>query len=150
MSLIRWDPFSNIATLQDRINRLFEDAFPRTADDEEDLSAGAAWRPYTDIFETESGVTILMDLPGVEKEDVSVEVKENILSITGKRSCDEAVDDDRYYRRERSCGSFKRSFGMRGTIAPEKIKASFKNGVLKIELGKPLEEKPRQVSVQID
>jgi HSP20 family protein len=150
MSLIRWDPFSNIATLQDRINRLFEDAFPRTADDEEDLSAGAAWRPYTDIFETESGVTILMDLPGVEKEDVSVEVKENILSISGNRTCEAAVEEKKYYRRERSCGSFKRSFGMRGTIAPEKIKASFKNGVLKIELAKPLEEKPRQVSVQID
>lgn len=150
MSLIRWDPFSNIATLQDRINRLFEDAFPRTVDDDEELSAGAAWRPYADIFETESGVTILVDLPGVDKEDVTVEVKENILSITGSRTCEEAVGEDKYYRRERSFGSFKRSFGMRGTIAPEKIKASFKNGVLKIELARPQEEKPRQVSVQID
>jgi HSP20 family protein len=150
MSLIRWDPFSNIATLQDRINRLFDDAFPRTAGDDDELSAGTAWRPYADIFETESGVTILMDLPGVDKENVSVEVKENILSITGSRACEEEVDESKYYRRERSVGSFKRSFGMRGTIAPDKIKASFKNGVLKIELAKPLEEKPRQVSVQID
>jgi HSP20 family protein len=150
MSLIGWDPFSNIATLQDRINRLFEDAFPRTADDDEDLSAGAVWRPYTDIFETESGVTLLMDLPGVEKEDVSVEVKENILSISGSRTCKEDADESNYYRRERSYGSFKRSFGMRGAIAPEKIKASFKNGVLKIELTKPQDEKPRQVSVKID
>jgi HSP20 family protein len=150
MSLIRWDPFSNIATLQDRINRLFEDAFPRTVDDDEDLSASAAWRPYADIFETDSGVTILMDLPGVEKEDVSVEVKENILSITGSRTCEAAVDDNQYYRRERSTGSFKRSFGMRGAVAPDKIRASFKNGVLRIELEKPLEEKPRQVSVKID
>jgi HSP20 family protein len=149
MSLIRWDPFSNIATLQDRINRLFEDAFPRAADDE-DLADGAAWRPYADIFETESGVTVVLDLPGVDKEDVSVEIKENILSITGSRSGEEAVGESKYYRRERNIGSFKRSFGMRGTIAPEKIKASFKNGVLKIELAKPLEEKPRQVSVQID
>jgi HSP20 family protein len=150
MSLIRWDPFSNIATLQDRINRLFEDAFPRTVDDDEELSAGAAWRPYADIFETESGVTILVDLPGVDKEDVTVEVKENILSITGSRTCEETVGEDKYYRRERSYGSFKRAFGMRGTIAPDKIKASFKNGVLKIELARPLEEKTRQVSVQID
>jgi HSP20 family protein len=127
MSLIRWDPFSNIATLQDRINRLFEDAFPRTGDEDDDLDAGAVWRPHADIFETESGVTILVDLPGVETEDES-----------------------RYYRRERSYGTFRRSFGMRGAIAPEKIKASFKNGVLKIELARPLEEKPRQVSVQID
>jgi HSP20 family protein len=150
MSLIRWDPLSNIATLQDRINRLFEDAFPRTADDDEDLSASAAWRPYADIFETESGVVILVDLPGVEKEDVTVEVKENILSIKGDRTCEEAVNESKYYRRERRFGSFQRSFGMRGAIAPDKIKASFKNGVLRIELTKPVEEQPRQVSVNID
>jgi HSP20 family protein len=150
MSLIRWDPFSNIATLQDRINRLFEDAFPRTGDEDDDLDAGSVWRPHADIFETESGVTLLVDLPGVEKEDVTVEVKENILAISGNRTVEETVDESRYYRRERSYGPFRRSFGMRGAIAPEKIKASFKNGVLKIELAKPLEEKPRQVSVKID
>jgi HSP20 family protein len=148
MSLIRWDPFSNIATLQDRINRLFEDAFPRS-DDDEDLPA-SAWRPLADIFESEAGVTILVDLPGVDKSDVSVEVKDNILTIRGNRTSEEAVDDKNYYRRERNFGSFQRSFGMRGAIAPEKIKASFKNGVLRIELTKPEEDKPRQVSVTID
>ena len=81
MSMVRWDPFKNIFTLQDRINRLFEDAFPRAADDTEDLPA-YAWRPQADIFETESGVTILLDLPGVDKKDVSVEVKENILRLS--------------------------------------------------------------------
>ncbi len=149
MSLVRWDPFKNIATLQDRINRLFEDAFPRGADDDEDLSV-CAWRPLVDIFDTESGVTILMDLPGVGKEDVSVEVKENILTIKGDRSAEQVEDDNRYYRRERICGSFHRSFAMRGVIAPDSIKATFKNGVLKIELPRPEEEKPRQVTVSID
>jgi HSP20 family protein len=149
MSLVRWDPFKNIATLQDRINRLFEDAFPRAADDDEDLPA-CAWRPLVDIFETESGVAILVDLPGVSKEDVSVEVKENILTIKGDRVATEIVDEQNYYRRERICGNFQRSFAMRGVVAPDKIKASFKNGVLKIELPKPVEEKPRQVTVNID
>jgi HSP20 family protein len=149
MSLVRWDPFKNIATLQDRINRLFEDAFPRAADDDEDLPA-CAWRPLVDIFETESGVAILVDLPGVSKEDVSVEVKENVLTIKGDRVATEIVDEQNYYRRERICGNFQRSFAMRGVVAPDKIKASFKNGVLKIELPKPVEEKPRQVTVNID
>ena len=148
MSLIRWDPFSNIATLQERINRLFEDAFPRSEDDE-DLSA-SAWRPLVDIFESEAGVTMFVDLPGVDKTDVSVEVKDNILTIKGNRRSEVTVDDQNYYRRERNFGSFQRSFGMRGVISPDKIKASFKNGVLKIELVKPEEEKPRQVSVDID
>ena len=149
MSLVRWDPFKNIVTLQDRINRLFEDAFPRTADDEEDLTA-FAWRPLVDIFETESGVTVLVDLPGVDKGDVSVEVKENVLTIKGERAADTAVEDNKYYRRERVCGSFQRSFAMRGVVAPEKIKATFKNGILKIELPRPEEDRPRQVSVSID
>ena len=149
MSVVRWDPFRNITTLQDRINRLFEDAFPRAAGEDEDLSL-SAWRPAVDIFETASGVAILVDLPGVNKEDVSVEVKENILTIKGERMATEAVDDSKYYRRERTCGNFQRSFALRGAVAPDTIKASFRNGVLKIELPKPEEEKPRQVSVNID
>jgi HSP20 family protein len=149
MSLVRWDPFKNIVTLQDRINRLFEDAFPRAGDDAEDLPA-FAWRPLADIFETASGVTILLDLPGVDKTDVSVEVKENILTIKGDRAVEKGVDDSSYYRRERTGGNFQRSFAMRGTIAPDKIKATFKNGVLRIELARPEEEKPRHVSVNID
>lgn len=149
MSLVRWDPFKNIITLQDRINRLFEDAFPRTAGDTEDVPE-YAWRPLADIFETDSGVTIVLDLPGVDKNDVSVEVKENLLIIKGDRPAEKDVDNNNYYRRERSCGSFHRSFAMRGTIAPDKIKAKFKNGVLKVELAKPEEDKPKQVSVNID
>lgn len=149
MSLVGWDPFSNIATLQDRINRLFEDAFPRAAQEEEGLTA-CAWRPLADIFETESGVVIILDLPGVDKKDVSVEVKENVLTIKGDRCVEQAADDNKYYRRERTFGTFQRSFAMRGAIAPEKIRATFKNGVLRIELAKPEQEKPKQVSVDID
>jgi HSP20 family protein len=149
MSMVRWDPFRNIATLQDRINRLFEDAFPRTAGEDEDLAA-SAWHPQVDIFDAETGVTVLVDLPGINKNDVSVEVKENILTIKGSRAPVEAVDESKYYRRERICGSFQRSFAMRGDVAPDQIKATFKNGVLKIELPKPEEIRPRQISVSID
>lgn len=149
MPLVKWDPFSNIATLQNRINRLFEDAFPRGADDQEDLSA-CAWRPLVDIFDSESGVTILVDLPGVKKEDVSVEVKENLLTIKGERFAAQMVDENKYYRRERACGTFNRAFAMRGTIEPDKIKATFKNGVLKVEIPKPEEMRPKQVTVSID
>jgi HSP20 family protein len=149
MSLVRWDPLSNIATLQDRINRLFDDAFPKSSEGDEDLSAWA-WRPMVDIFETEAGATIKVDLPGMEKTDVSVEVKENILTIKGDRKTETAVKEDQYYRRERPSGSFQRSFAMRTMIAPDRIKASFKNGVLTIDIPKPEREKPRQVSVNID
>jgi HSP20 family protein len=149
MAVIRWDPFKNMVALQERINRLFEDAFPRTAGDEEDLAA-SAWRPMVDIFEEDEGVVIQVDLPGVNKEDVSVEVKNNLLVIQGHRQTDTGVSDDRYYRRERSCGTFKRSFSLRTAIAPESIKAAFKNGVLTIRIPKPEEEKPKKISVSVD
>lgn len=149
MTLVRWDPFRNIVTLQDRINRLFDDAFPRSASDEEDL-ASCSWRPLVDIFEADEGVVIQVDLPGVTKEDVSVEVKNNLLTIQGQRQIEAPVADDRYYRRERTCGNFQRSFTLRSTIAPESVKASFKNGVLTVKIPKPEEEKPKQVSVSIE
>lgn len=149
MTLVRWDPFRNIVTLQDRINRLFDDAFPRSATDDEDL-ASCDWRPPVDIFEAEEGVVIQMDLPGVNKEDVSVEVKNNLLAIQGQRQIEAAAPDDRYYRRERICGTFQRSFTLRSPIAPESVKASFKNGVLTVKIPKPVEEKPKQVTVSID
>jgi HSP20 family protein len=149
MSLVRWDPFKNMATLQDRINRLFDDAFPRSAGGDEDLSA-SAWHPLVDIFETDQGVSILVDLPGVNKEDVSVEIKENVLTIRGERKPDQTVADDRYFRRERAIGAFQRSFATQAIISPGDITATFKNGVLKIQVPKPQEVKPKQVSVNID
>lgn len=149
MSVMRWDPFKNISTLQDRINRLFEDAFPRAADEEEGL-ATCAWRPAVDIYETEEGVVVQVDLPGVKKEDVSVEVKNNLLVIQGLRQVDVPLNEDRYYRRERSCGTFQRSFTLRGSVPPESIKATFKNGVLTVLVPSPEEEKPKKISVSID
>jgi len=103
-----------------------------------------------DIFDTEQGVSIHVDLPGVNKEDVSVEVKENVLTIRGDRKTEEPVADNCYYRRERAFGTFQRSFATHTMISPGDIKATFKNGVLKIEIPKPREIKPKQVSVEID
>lgn len=149
MSILKWDPFRNMATLQGRINRLFEDAFPAVAENSEDLTE-SAWHPLVDIFETDSSIIVQVDLPGVDKEDVSVEVKENFLIIKGERRSDSMVGDDSYYRRERAWGAFQRSFAMQSVIAPDKIKATFKNGVLSIDVPKPETEQPKQISVDIE
>ena len=148
MALGKWDPFSNLTALQDRINRLFEDAFPHSPAADEDL-APCNWRPQVDIYETDDGVTLQVDLPGVAKEDVSVEIKENILTIKGERTTQTEVDEERYYRRERCLGAFQRAFAMRNLVAPDTIKASFKNGVLTIQLPRPEQEKLKPVSVDI-
>lgn len=149
MTVIKWDPFKNIVLLQDRINRLFSDAFPQTAGDEDELSEDA-WRPSADIYETADGVVIQMDLPGVEKQDVGVEIKNNRLVIQGVRQPGVEITTERYLRRERLHGRFRRSFALRATVAPEGIKASFKNGVLTIAIPNPEEEKPKKISVDID
>jgi HSP20 family protein len=149
MPLIKWDPFRNVATLQDRINRLFEDSFPQSQTAHDDLAV-CAWRPDVDIYEADGGVVIKVDLPGVRKEDVSVEVKDNLLTLRGERREEAEVPENRYYRRERTCGNFVRAFTLQAPITPDKIKATFKDGVLKVSLPRPEEEVPRQVKVSID
>jgi len=149
MAIVKWEPFGHVSTLQERINRLFEDAFPRYGETEDDLSL-CAWRPPVDIYETEDGLTVLAELPGVKKEDVSVEVKENVLTLKGERKADGQVSNDKYYRRERSFGTFQRSFSLDYHVNPEMINARFKDGVLEVIISKPEEKKPKQITVNID
>ena len=149
MTIVSWDPFKEVATLQDRINRLFDDAFPRKTDSGDDAEE-AGWRPAVDIFETDTAVVLEVELPGVNKEDVSVEVKENILTIKGERKVENEDRTDTFYRRERAYGLFRRAFNLHYVVKPEKIKARFNDGVLRIEVPKPEEEKPKQVMVNVD
>jgi HSP20 family protein len=149
MSLIRWDPFRNVSALQDRINRLFDESIARSREVEDGL-APCSWRPTVDIFETPDGVTIRADLPGVKKDKVAVEVKDNVLTIKGERPEDQSISEDQYFRKERCGGSFHRAFSLNSIIQPDAIKAKFKDGVLEILIPKPTEEKPQQVKVRIE
>lgn len=148
MAIVRWDPFKNIATLQDRINRLFEDAFPSKSEGE-DFSAGD-WKPLADIYDKGDSIMIHAELPGVKKEDVSIEVRENILTLKGLRAADKEIREENYYRRERSSGSFQRSFTLPPMINPDQIKAKFKDGVLEIEIPKPEESESKQITVKVE
>lgn len=149
MTLMRWDPFKNVAALQDRINRIFEETFPRSREMNEDITT-CAWTPSVDVYESDEGIVVEMDLPGVRKEDVAVEIKENILDIRGERSADKTVAEGNYYRQERSFGTFHRSFRMQAPIDPVKIKARFKDGVLRILIPGSEEEKPKKIAVNVE
>jgi HSP20 family protein len=149
MAIVRWDPFRDVATLQDRINRIFNESFGRTRDLDEEVSLND-WSPPVDIYETGDGIVLKVELPGVNKDDVSVEVKDNVLTLKGERLLDPKIKDENYYRKERSFGKFKRSFSLQETIKPDLIKASFKDGVLTVAIPRPEEEKPKQVTVDID
>lgn len=147
MTIVRWDPFRNMNTLQDRINRIFDEtAGTRNFNDE---VSKCDWRPIVDIYDTEKGIVINAELPGVSRDDITVDVKENILTLKGERKINEEVTEENYYRKERCSGKFERAFTLPNTIDPAKITANFKDGVLKVEIPKPEERKPKQIKINV-
>jgi len=144
-AITRWDPFRNLSTLQDQVNRLFDTSFKGNADN----SALTTWAPAVDIYETENELVIKADLPDVAEKDIDVRVENNMLTVRGERKFEESVKEDNYLRVERAYGSFSRSFSLPTTVDTEAIKASYKNGVLTVELPKRAESKPKQVKINV-
>ncbi len=149
MATINWDPLRNVAALQDRINRLFDDAFTHSAESGDDV-VSCDWSPSVDIRETGSGLMIQADLPGVDKEQINVEIKDSMLILSGTRLPDTDAADAAYLRRERCVGTFHRAFRLPSSVNPDGIQASFKNGVLVIRIPEPERVRPRKVEVDID
>jgi len=133
-------------TLHDRINRFFEDPFFGISrmDDEAGLSM---WDPAVDLYEKDDHYVIKAELPGVDKNDVNIDLRDRLLTLSGERSYDNEVEKENYYRRERSFGRFQRSFTLPADVDPDKIKAEFKDGVLKIEVPKPEEKKSKKITI---
>jgi HSP20 family protein len=148
MAIVRWQPYGAVASLQNSINKLFNDAFTRANVDED--FALSAWKPVVDIFDKDDAIVIHAELPGVKKEDVAIEVKDNVLTLRGERSESKEIKEDKYYRKERTFGSFHRAFSLPAAINPDTIKATFKDGILEIEIPKPEEQKPKQVKISIE
>jgi HSP20 family protein len=144
-SITRWEPFRGLSTLQDEVNRLFESTFKAKGDS----STLTAWAPAVDIYETENELVIKADLPDLSEKDIDVRVENNMLTIRGERKYDQTVKEDNYLRVERSYGSFSRSFSLPNTVKSEAIQASYKNGVLKVELPKRSDAKPKQVKINV-
>jgi len=149
MALVKWDPFRDVEKLQNRINRMFEDSFGRSCDLDDEMSL-CAWRPAVDIYQTENGIVLTAELPGVGKENVSVEVKDNVLTLKGERPAIPNIKEENYYRQERLYGAFQRSFTLQHNIQSNLIKATFKDGVLEIEIPRPKEEKSKQITVTVE
>lgn len=141
-TITRWAPF-HVSTLQDQVNRLFEN----TVQGRGDGAALTAWTPSVDIYETENELVIKADMPDINEKDLDIRVENNTLTIRGERKFEQTVKEDNYLRIERNYGSFSRSFGLPNTVNTEAIKADCKNGVLTVELPKSAEFKPKQIKV---
>jgi HSP20 family protein len=145
MNLVRWNPWREMTTLQNRINNFFDDNyFPTSREDKEFMGV---WYPVVDMFEKDDGVVIKAELPGMEKKDISIDIKDRVLTVKGERKHENEVKEENYYRKERSYGRFQRSFSLPAEVDSDKIKAEFKDGLLKIEIPMPEEKKPKQITV---
>lgn len=147
-NLRTFDPWRDFGSLQDRINRLFDDTLRGTAEGDEQLMRGA-WAPAVDIHESEEGFSVTADLPGVNKEDVKIDLKNNTLTISGEKKFEEKTPKENYIRIERSYGKFVRSFSMPNNIDSGKIKATFKDGTLELIIPKKEEAKPKQITIDV-
>jgi HSP20 family protein len=148
MSIVRWDPWTTLPSLQDRINRIFEEAFPKASAAKEGEFALSDWRPVVDTYEENDAIVIKAELPGVKKEDVSIDIKDNILTLKGERSHKADIKEENYYRRERSYGKFHRAFTLPDAVDPNRIDASYKDGVLKITLPKAEETRAKKIDIK--
>jgi HSP20 family protein len=146
MNLVKWNPWKEMSVLQNRMNRLFYEPFLRSDQEDDELSMGA-WYPAVDMFDNDDKIVIKAELPGMKKNDFSVDVKDRVLTLSGERNYDNEVKEENFYRRERTYGSFKRAFHLPADVDADNIKAEFKDGVLRVEIPKPEAQKPKQITV---
>jgi HSP20 family protein len=140
--MARWEPFRDIARLQDEMTRMFDDRLFRAGE-------SVGWTPACDIYEDEEGVSLRFELAGVDPKDVDVRFENGVLTVKGERKLEREDKRENYHRIERSYGTFTRSFSLPGTVDAEKIRAESKNGVLTIVLPKKAEAKPRAIQVKV-
>ena len=143
----QWNPLQDLMVLQDRMNRLFEDATQRRTQAGEvgDEFERADWTPVADIYETESGYTIAIDLPGIKRDAIEIDIQDDRLIVKGAR----VIDSTKSRRSERPRGKFLRSFSVPASIDQNKIGADYKDGVLQIRLPKRAEQKAQKIEVKI-
>ncbi len=147
MPIVRWDPFSDLTTIQDRMNRLFQETLARSRGQE--TLEGGHWSPAVDIFETSDRIVLRVDLPGVEQADIELRVDDNTLVLKGERRKSPDAGPDELHRSERPHGPFQRSFSLPGNVDQTAIRASQKNGVLEVILPKKGETKGKPIRVEV-
>ena len=146
MNLVTWDPYRELGRLPSHFNRVFGALAPRERDEE--LSLGA-WIPPVDIMEEKDRILLTAELPGFRESDVEVQMEGNVLTLRGERKFDSDVKKEGYHRVERAYGSFGRSFTLPTVVDTEKIKAEYKDGVLRVTLPKREEAKPKQIQISV-
>lgn len=147
MTLTHWRPFGGLATMHDKINRLFDDSF---RDIEKGNDAMSTWYPTVDVFEKKDEYVFKLEVPGLSKDDINVEFHNNTLTVQGEKKEDKEVKEENYHRIESFKGKFSRSFTLPKNINSKKIDAKMKDGVLELRVAKAEEAKAKSIPININ
>lgn len=145
MSIIKYDPFGELKSLQDEMNRLFNSNFPNRYGKEEMVSRG--WTPSVDIYESDEEIVLEAELPGMKRDDFEVSIENNVINLKGERKFEKKEDGENYHRVERAYGSFTRSFSLPRAVSASDTTADFNNGILRVTL--PLREEARARKIEV-
>ena len=148
MTIVRYDPFRDLRTLQEEVNRLFSTNMTRAFGDE-GIGRGA-WNPSVDIYENKDQIVLEAELPGMKQEDFELTVENSVITLRGERRFEKFDDADNYHRVERSYGAFTRSFTLPQTVSAEGAIAEYQNGVLRVTLPKREETKSRRIEISTE
>src|SRR5437667_5025091 len=144
--LTRWDPFREFSTLQDRMNRLFQQSYG----DREEALTTSTFAPAVDVYEDEHNSTMKIEVPGIDEKDIDVSIENNTLTVRGQRRFEKEEKEENFQRVERQYGSFTRSFTLPNSVDLEQVSAHYNKGMLKIRLAKKAEAKPKQIKLNVD
>src|SRR5438874_7142159 len=135
MAITRWDPFRELSTIQDRMNRLFQESY---GGQDQELST-SAFAPPVDVYEDEHSIMLKVEVPGIDEKDIDIRLENNTLVVRGERKFEKEEKEENYHRVERRYGSFFRAFTLPNTVDAESVRADYDNGLLKITLAKKAE-----------
>ena len=147
MAVVKWDPLRDLLSIQDRMNRLFEQTLSRSR--AEEGIAASTWSPAVDIYETPETIVMKADLPGLSREDIEIQIRDNTLTLRGERRFAKDVEQENYLRIERAYGAFQRNFTLPATAQQDKIRAVFRDGVLELMLPKVEGTKPKKIAIEV-
>jgi HSP20 family protein len=148
--LTRWEPFREFSTMQDRMNRmnrLFRESY--SPEGPEEALTTTNFAPPVDIYEDEHTITLKMEVPGIDEKDIDVRLENNTLTVHGERKFEKEEKEENFRRVERQYGSFTRSFTLPSSVDTGQVSAHYDKGVLKINLAKKAEAKPKQIKVNV-
>jgi HSP20 family protein len=146
MAVVRWEPFRELAALQNEMGRWMNQIAGGAASPTGN-GQSSSWLPAVDVWETEAELVLSFDIPGIEENKIAVELDDNVLTVTGERERAQKYSTERFYRFERRFGQFSRSVTMPAGIKEDDIKADYKDGVLEIRVPKPEEQKPKRIQI---